>query len=129
MFARLIRAGPLGKGLIVLDRGEGLVAMRRSSNGVFLSRRRIFALMQRPRSSWTLLWVAAALATLATLIPARARAQLKGLYVAGFSGLQSGTQPPPSISVYLPLYFYTTDDFRDGNGHRIGPHPRINVTF
>jgi hypothetical protein len=58
-----------------------------------------------------------------------AAAQLKGLYVAGFSGLQSGTQPPPGVSVYLPIYFYTTDDIRDGNGHRIGPHPRVNVTF
>jgi hypothetical protein len=68
-------------------------------------------------------------AALACVLSARAEAQLKGLYVAGFSGLQDGTQPPPGISVYLPIYFYTTDDIRDGSGHSIGPHPRVNVTF
>jgi hypothetical protein len=84
------------------------------------------AMRRHPRASWTVLLVAV---PLAMVIPARARAQLKGLYVAGFSGLQDGTQPPPSITVYLPLYFYTTDDTRDSDGHRIGPHPRVNVTF
>jgi hypothetical protein len=42
--------------------------------------------------------------------PREALAQLKGHYIPGFAGLQSGSQAPPSISVILPVYFYTTDD-------------------
>ena len=63
------------------------------------------------------------------LLGSDAKAQLKGHYVPGFTGLQSGTQPPPAISVFLPLYFYTTNDIRDDNGERLGAQPRINATF
>jgi hypothetical protein len=56
-------------------------------------------------------------------------AQLKGHYVAGFTGLQNGTMPPPGITVFLPVYFYTTDDIRNDAGESIGAHPRINESF
>ena len=59
----------------------------------------------------------------------QARAQYKGHYVPGFTGLQNGTQPPPGISVALPIYFYTTDDIRDDDGNSLGANPRVNVTF
>jgi hypothetical protein len=42
-----------------------------------------------------------------------ARAQLKGHYLPGFTGLLSGSQAPPGISVFLPVYFYTTDEIRN----------------
>jgi len=41
-------------------------------------------------------------ALLSVLVTAPAQAQLKGHYVAGFTGLQSGTQPPPGISLASP---------------------------
>jgi hypothetical protein len=56
-------------------------------------------------------------------------AQLKGHYIPGFTGLQNGSQPPPSISVVVPTYFYTTNDIRDDNGDSFAVHPRVNVTF
>lgn len=59
----------------------------------------------------------------------QAHAQFKGHYVPGFTGLQSGTQPPPGISVALPIYFYTTDDIRNDDGESIGANPRISATF
>ena len=68
-------------------------------------------------------------ALLFVLVTAPAKAQLKGHYVAGFTGLQSGTQPPPGISVALPVYFYTTDDIRDDDGNSLGANPRVNVSF
>jgi len=58
-----------------------------------------------------------------------AQAQFKGHYVPGFAGLQSGSQPPPSISVFLPVYFYTTDDIRNDEGESLGANPRVNATF
>jgi hypothetical protein len=58
-----------------------------------------------------------------------AHAQLKGHYIPGFTGLQNGTQTPPGISLALPVYFYTTDDIRDGSGRSIGIRPRITSTF
>jgi len=75
--------------------------------------------------------VGAALLAAATLAgaPGTASAQLKGHYVPGFAGLQSGTQPPPGISVFLPVYFYTTDDIRDDDGNSIGANPRVNASF
>jgi hypothetical protein len=58
-----------------------------------------------------------------------AAAQLKGHYIPGFMGLQSGSQPPPSISYVMPLYFYTTDDIKNDDGNSIGTPPRVNVGF
>jgi hypothetical protein len=58
-----------------------------------------------------------------------ALAQLKGHYVAGFTGLGDGSQGPPSISVILPLYFYTTDTIKDDSGNMIGDHARITASF
>src|SRR6478736_7792880 len=66
---------------------------------------------------------------LSVVVTAGAQAQLKGHYVPGFAGLQSGTQPPPGISVFLPIYFYTTDDIRDDDGNSIGANPRVNASF
>ena len=71
-----------------------------------------------------------ALATVLSLVFARdARAQLHGLYVPGFTGLQNGTQAPPSIIFALPVYFYSTDDLRNDAGQSINVHARINTTF
>jgi hypothetical protein len=58
-----------------------------------------------------------------------AKAQFKGHYVPGFAGLQSGSQPPPGISVFLPVYFYTTDDIRNDDGESLGADPRVTATF
>ena len=58
-----------------------------------------------------------------------AAAQLKGHYIPGFTGLMDGTQPPPGISIALPVYFYTTNDIRNDAGDKLGVSPRINVTF
>ena len=58
-----------------------------------------------------------------------ARAQLKGHYIPGFTGLQNGTQAPPGISVALPVYLYTTDDIRNADGRSLGIRPRITSTF
>jgi hypothetical protein len=66
---------------------------------------------------------------LSVVLGAGAQAQLKGHYVPGFAGLQSGTQPPPGISVFLPVYFYTTDDIRNDDGESIGANPRVNASF
>ena len=69
------------------------------------------------------------IAALSVVLAAGAQAQLKGHYVPGFAGLQSGTQPPPGISVFLPVYFYTTDDIRNDDGESFGASPRVNATF
>ena len=71
----------------------------------------------------------AGIAVLSVVLAAGAQAQLKGHYVPGFAGLQSGTQPPPGISVFLPVYFYTTDDIRNDDGESFGANPRVNATF
>src|SRR6476660_8894167 len=70
-----------------------------------------------------------AVGMLSVVDTAGAQAQLKGHYVPGFAGLQSGTQPPPGISVFLPVYFYTTDDIRNDDGESIGANPRVNASF
>jgi hypothetical protein len=49
---------------------------------------------------------------------ASARAQLKGHYIPGFTGLSNGSQGPPGINVVLPIYFYTTDTIKDDAGTR-----------
>src|SRR6188474_1472471 len=66
---------------------------------------------------------------LSLVFAADARAQLKGHYIPGFTGLQNGTQPPPGISIALPVYLYTTDDIRNADGRSLGVHPRITSTF
>jgi hypothetical protein len=56
-------------------------------------------------------------------------AQLKGHYIPGFTGLQSGSQPPPSINFILPVYWYTTNDIKNDDGQSIGGQPRVNAAF
>jgi len=58
-----------------------------------------------------------------------ARAQLKGHYIPGFTGLQNGSQAPPGINVFLPTYFYTTDTLKDSEGNTLGANPRVNASF
>jgi hypothetical protein len=56
-------------------------------------------------------------------------AQLKGHYIPGFTGLGNGTQPPPAITVAVPLYFYPTDTIKDDNGDTVGDNPHITASF
>jgi hypothetical protein len=56
-------------------------------------------------------------------------AQLKGHYVPGFSGLENGTQPSPSISLAVPIYIYPTDTIKNDQGDPFGVHPRITASF
>src|SRR5262245_43452652 len=70
-----------------------------------------------------------ALSALSLGLSHNAMAQLKGHYIPGFTGLQSGSQAPPGISAILPVYFYTTDDLRNNIGNSIPAQPRINVLF
>lgn len=58
-----------------------------------------------------------------------AEAQLKGHYVPGFAGMQSGSQAPPGINLILPIYFYTTDTLKNDDGESFGVNPRINMSF
>lgn len=58
-----------------------------------------------------------------------AQAQLKGHYIPGFTGMQNGSQAPPGISLFAPLYFYTTDTLKNDDGETLGAHPRINASF
>jgi hypothetical protein len=80
-------------------------------------------------STSTARYVVTTMAIVATLIPGTAYAQLKGHYVPGFTGLQNGSQGPPSITIVLPLFFYTTDTLKDDQGNTLGQHPRINSSF
>jgi len=57
------------------------------------------------------------------------KAQLKGHYIPGFTGLQSGSQPPPSVALLMPVYWYGTDDIRNDAGQSLGIQPRVNVLF
>src|SRR5678816_4028671 len=56
-------------------------------------------------------------------------AQLKGHYMPGFTGLENGTQPRPSIMLAVPLYFYTTDSIKNNAGETESVHPEIRATF
>jgi hypothetical protein len=76
------------------------------------------------RTGFSMLWLVLALGHVGD-----AAAQLKGHYIPGFMGLQSGSQPPPSISDVMPLYFYTTDEIKNDDGNSIGTPPRVNVSF
>jgi hypothetical protein len=58
-----------------------------------------------------------------------ASAQLKGHYIPGFTGLECGTQPPPSIWLELPVYIYPTDTIKNDAGQTIGGNPQIQTTF
>jgi len=75
--------------------------------------------------------VGAALLAAATLAgaPGTASAQLKGHYVPGFTGLQNGSQAPPSISLFLPVYFYTTNTIKNDDGNTVGSNPTIAASF
>ena len=58
-----------------------------------------------------------------------ASAQLKGHYIPGFTGLDNGTQPPPGLSLALPMYVYPTDTIKDDNGDSLAAHPNITGSF
>ena len=58
-----------------------------------------------------------------------AGAQLKGHYIPGFTGLNNGSQPPPAISLAVPVYVYSTDTIKNDNGDAIGAHPRVTASF
>jgi hypothetical protein len=58
-----------------------------------------------------------------------AAAQLKGHYIPGFTGLDDGTQPPPSVSIAFPIYAYPTDTIKNAEGDTLGAHPGITASF
>src|SRR4051794_17386781 len=58
-----------------------------------------------------------------------AGAQLKGHYIPGFTGLGNGSQPPPSITIAVPVYVYPTDTIKDDDGATVGGHPQITASF
>jgi len=58
-----------------------------------------------------------------------ASAQLKGHYIPGFTGIEDGTQPPPSISLALPIYVYPTDTIKNDEGNTIPGSPSITASF
>ena len=70
-----------------------------------------------------------AVAIMAALSPGKAYAQLKGHYIPGFTGMQNGSQGPPSVTVVLPIFFYTTDTLKNDDGETLGAHPSINSSF
>src|SRR5215475_9517206 len=75
-------------------------------------------------------WKAAALVAAVTVCSSRyASAQLKGHYIPGFTGLEDGTQPPPGLSLALPIYLYPTDTIKDSNGDSLAAQPSITVSF
>jgi hypothetical protein len=61
--------------------------------------------------------------------PAIARAQLKGHYIPGFTGLQNGSLPPPGISLSLPVYVYPTHTIKDNDGDELRAQPEITSSF
>jgi len=90
--------------------------------------------MSRVRSAWRLIIervcspiVIAALLVLG--VSGEARAQLKGHYIPGFTGMENASQPPPSITLALPVYLYPADTIKDDNGDTIGGHPHITAAF
>ena len=54
-------------------------------------------------------------------------AQLKGDHILGDVGLNAGTQPPPSLTVFVPLYGYDASRLADSNGDIINRHPDMNA--
>ena len=53
-------------------------------------------------------------------------AQLRGSYQPGSAGLMSGTQGPPGISLFAPIYYYTTNNLKNGDGNTVGPRPQVS---
>ena len=53
-------------------------------------------------------------------------AQLKGTHLTGDMGLQSGSQPPPSFTGFVPMYNYHTSTFIKADGGKIDA-PDINM--
>ena len=73
--------------------------------------------------------VVTSIVCLLLLAAAPASAQLKGHYIPGFTGLDDGTQPPPGISIALPIYAYPTDTIKNANGDTLGVSPSITASF
>lgn len=61
--------------------------------------------------------------------PSVAGAQLKGHYIPGFAGLGSGSQAPAGLTLFLPVYFYTTSTLKDDNGDDLGAQPSIGAAY
>lgn len=67
------------------------------------------------------------LVVLFALISFYGNAQLKGGHILGAMGLQSGTQAPENtLSVYVPVYIYTANCLRNGDGDNVG-NPDLNM--
>lgn len=60
------------------------------------------------------------------LVNASLQAQLKGTHLLGDMGLQSGSQPPPSFTAFVPMYNYHTSTLVKANGDKIDA-PSINM--
>lgn len=73
--------------------------------------------------------IAVALAAALLASSGTAAAQLKGHYIPGFTGLGNGTQPPPGVSIALPIFVYPTDTIKDDHGDPLGVHPNITASF
>ena len=66
----------------------------------------------------TALRAAAAIAAMLA-VPADSAAQLNGQNIKGDAGLKSGSQAPPGMYVAIPLWFYTADAVKDGDGDEL----------
>ncbi|MDF2191590.1 transporter [Paraflavitalea sp. CAU 1676] len=64
-----------------------------------------------------------------TSILQQATAQLKGYNILGDQGLQAGTQPPPSISLAIPLYVYSASSYRNSSGDKLSSSPSLDMFF
>jgi hypothetical protein len=59
-------------------------------------------------------------AVASVLAPGRdAAAQLRGPYIPGSAGLQSGSQAPPGVGIALPLFLYPSDTIKDEAGQTV----------
>ena len=54
-------------------------------------------------------------------------AQLTGVNILGDAGLQSGTQAPLSLTVFIPLYYYLANQVKNGQGETINSHLGMNM--
>jgi hypothetical protein len=73
---------------------------------------------------------AALLTVLLLLVSTRnASAQLKGHYIPGFTGLENGSQPSPSITLAMPVYVYPTNTIKNDEGDSLAAHPSITASF
>lgn len=52
-------------------------------------------------------------------IAVTSQAQYKGDHIPGFTGLQSGTQPPPGLYVGSLVWIYPTSTIKDSNGNSV----------